>query len=476
MPPSQVEWSLPVTVLLVGLVAGALFVWRQFFAARPTASPEAGPNATPLELRDLEGRRDALVSQLRELEDTAAKRSPEQLARERYALELEAARVLRDIERRGAPRGAAHSAAHAEGHAAQITLAPPARASAAGGFLWGIGTAAVIGVLLFYVSRSATTRDEGGSATGSVPGEGRAAAGGAPAAQTDPEEQSLRAALERNPDDFDARIAMTQMYLGRRDMMGAWNETQYILQRQPGHARALVYQAPVRLAMGQPDIAVDLVKRALASDPQLVDGYVYLAMAYRRLGRDKESEAVMADTLKRFPEHREPLTNLFDELRRSVTAQEDLPARGEANPHAGLAEDTPVGTPPAASAQAPRAAAAGAAPVDASRTVAGVIELDPALAGQVAARGTLFIVVREARIERGPPAAVKRLDVSAFPLHFTLSDQDSMAGEPLPDPLRLEARLDGDGNAATRTPQDPTAVEDGVRRGSTSLRLVLRRP
>jgi hypothetical protein len=83
--------------------------------------------------------------------------------------------------------------------------------------------------------------------------------------------------------------------------------------------------------------------------------------------------------------------------------------------------------------------------------------------------------VREARVQRGPPAAVKRLNVGAFPLRFELGDEDSMAGEPLPDPLRIEARVDSDGNAMTRDPGDPTAVEDGVRRGATGLRLVLRR-
>ena len=59
-----------------------------------------------LDARDLVARRDALLQQLRELEDTAAKRTPEQLALERYALELEAARALRWSKRRLGPRRA----------------------------------------------------------------------------------------------------------------------------------------------------------------------------------------------------------------------------------------------------------------------------------------------------------------------------------------------------------------------------------
>ena len=67
----------------------------------------AAPEAPPLELRDLDGRVAVLLRQLRELDDAATKRTPEQLARERYALELEAARALAGARRartRGPPR------------------------------------------------------------------------------------------------------------------------------------------------------------------------------------------------------------------------------------------------------------------------------------------------------------------------------------------------------------------------------------
>src|SRR5262252_5738735 len=91
MPPEAVDWQPAIVVLASGLVLGALLtLWlrrRGVAAAEPHG-------ALPLELRDLDGRVAALFVQLRELEDAAAKRTPEQLARERYALELEAARAL----------------------------------------------------------------------------------------------------------------------------------------------------------------------------------------------------------------------------------------------------------------------------------------------------------------------------------------------------------------------------------------------
>ena len=42
----------------------------------------------------------------------------------------------------------------------------------------------------------------------------------------------------------------------------------YVLERQPGHPRALSYQSLVRLAMGQGDVAVSMLEQAIAADPK----------------------------------------------------------------------------------------------------------------------------------------------------------------------------------------------------------------
>lgn len=473
MPAQAVDWSLPIGVLAVGLAVGLVFAWRQFFGVpvkreHDAAPPSVVPGALPLELRDLAGQRDVLLAQLRELDDTAAKRTPEQLARERYGLELKAARVLRDLERHPAARAAARESARAQAGGA-LPAAVPAAAGGGTvkGFLWGLGVAVALGGLLFSVNRTAQPREAGGQVTGNLPESGGGATAPASAPPASPEEQALREALQRNPDDFDARIGLAQVLLGRQDMMGVWSETQYVLERQPGEPRALAYQALVRVAMGQAEIAEQMLKEALKARPDLLEGWVHLALVYRRLGRDAEAEKVMAEALKRFPQQRASLTSVFDQIRSGVTAQTE--AEGQPHAQAGAApEPAPVASAAPASTSAAPAAEAG-------RSVSGVIELDPSLQGQVAAGAALFITVREARVQRGPPAAVKRLSVGAFPLRFELSDADSMAGEPLPDPLRIEARVDSDGNAMTREPGDPTAVEDGVRRGAQGLRLVLRR-
>ena len=73
--PTGPDWTAPIIIVLVALVLGLAFVLRAFAVGRATATAPAP--AESLERRDLLGKRDALVSQLRELEDTAAKRTSE---------------------------------------------------------------------------------------------------------------------------------------------------------------------------------------------------------------------------------------------------------------------------------------------------------------------------------------------------------------------------------------------------------------
>lgn len=446
---SEVDWGPAVVVLAIGLVLGTILVARFGARARAAAAP------TALARRDLEGKRDALVLQLRELEDTAAKRTPVQLAHERYALELEAARAWKELDRLGARATAPAAAAAAARKGA--TAEPPAAAGAgrpaAHGFLWGFATAAAVAVLGLYLTRVIKPRDAGDSVTGNLPSVGQKAA------PSDPDEQQLRQVLAQNPDDFDARVDLAELYFGRQDLMAVFNETQYVLDRSPNHPRALSYQALVRLAMGQGETAIRMLKQAQASGPTLIEPYLHLALVYARLGQLKDAEATMTDAQRRFPQQAEHLKGLMAQIRAAAEA-----------PPAGK------GSAPAQAAAAARAGGIGegAAGSGAERGVSGVIDLDPALAGQVPAGALVFLTARAAGVSAGPPAAAKRLP-AAFPLRFSLSGADSMMGEGLPDKLRLEARVDGDGDPLTRGPSDPTARLDGVAVGRSDLKLVLKR-
>lgn len=143
------------------------------------------------------------------------------------------------------------------------------------------------------------------------------------------------------------------------------------------------------------------------------------------------------------------------------------PARGVAVGTEGLAlvlggaPEPAASAPPSASAPpTPSAAASGAptAPVAQATGVAGRVsgrvlatpELSPVGAG------ALYIVLRAAGSpDKGPPLAVRKYDAAAIPLTYDLGPEHVMLqGMPMQGPFDVYARVDRDGDAATRTPGD----------------------
>lgn len=458
MPSSAVEWQPALVVLVAGLALGALLVW--WVSRRAPAAPPL-PEAPPLELRDLDGRLQALVAQLRELDDLAAKRTPEQLARERYALELEAARTLQ-------ARDALAAEAERQATTTSEPTAPPARGGSGRGFLWGVASSAAVGLLLYFVSQAAERRPEGGSVTGSTPGASAPAQGAAP---EDAETRALRARVEQNPEDHGLRLELARHLLMQRDLMGVWNETQHVLEHEPGQPRALAYQALVRLAMGQGELAVSMLQQAIAADPELLEARQNLAFVYASLGQTKEAQATVAEVRRRSPEEADRLQQALAQLGEARAAQA-APATQE-DPHAGIAPPAGAGAPPAAVAAGGSTAAAASRPGQPSG-VFGWIEADPSVAARIRPGTVVFLTVREAGVAQGPPVAVKRLTATAFPLQFELGTADSMMGQPLPDKMRIDVRADADGDAATRSETDPRGFADGVALGKTGVRIPLR--
>lgn len=454
----SVDWGPALAFLLAGLVVGAIMMWRVYAAGRKA---DATARDAALTRRDLEARRDVLLSQLRELEDTATKRTPAQLAIERYALEIEAAGVLREL---GGSLPASASAKLAKTEAAP---SPEAASSDAGarppsalrGFAWGAGSVAVMGLLLYFVSQSAAPRGEGESPTGGGPAGGMASSETAP----DPELRRMLAAADADPEDLGARVALARAYLEREDMMSVWNETRYVLERQPEHPEALSLQALVRLAMGQPDVAEAMLQQSIAADPEQRDAYLHLALVYYRLGRVEEGEAIVIGLRERFPDQRDVLDRIQASLEQQAGA-----GVASGDPHADFVPDG------AASSGPPAAAPAAAAPAVGAGRIVGTLELAPGLQGAMMP-GVVFLIVRDAGVAAGPPVAVKRLVANGFPLAFELSSEDSMMGAELPEHVRLEVRLDGDGDAMSRDPSDPQAVIDDVALGGEALRVVLSR-
>jgi tetratricopeptide (TPR) repeat protein len=462
-PP--VDWLPPILMLSVGLVIGVIVA---FIVARKgrVSTADVPDNAVEelsdlqLEIRDLEAKREDFIAQLREMEDTAAKRDPEQLAAERYELELETARVLRDLDsltgrmdapelKRVAASGAVPVADEASG--------PPGGIK---GFVWGVASAAAIGALVIFVANSASQRAEGGSLTGGPQMSGR------PAAEaSDPELQQAIAVVNSQPDDIQARVDLAYQYLIREQFMNVFEQTQLVLERDPNEPRALTYQSLVRLAMGQSDLATDMLKQAIEIDPDFLDARVYLALTYSQTGLFDEAMAEMAEAKTRHPDQAARLDEVIAELeaRRALGAGAPPEETGE-DPHASLLP------PPPGAGGAPSAAPT--APVAGPGSISGMITLG---GGVTVQRGApVFVIVREAGEVAGPPVAVSRMVAGTFPMPFTVSAANSMMGDALPERMRVEVRIDLDGNAMTRDQGAPEGSLDGVTPGTSGLTITLK--
>lgn len=156
---------------------------------------------------------------------------------------------------------------------------------------------------------------------------------------------------------------------------------------------------------------------------------------------------------------------------------------------AGDAAATPGASASAAPSNPP--ASASAAPSNPPAATAVPTTSAPGLPGRVTGRvvagpdvspvgaGALYVVLRVAGSpDKGPPLAVRKYDAGAIPLTFDLGPEHVMLqGMPFQGPFDVYARVDRDGDAATRTPGDleVTRPAAGVALGGVSADVVLDR-
>ena len=229
--------------------------------------------------------------------------------------------------------------------------------------------------------------------------------------------------------------------------------TKAVLEIEPGNPQALTYQGLVRVAMGQADEAETMLVEAIRTDPGIEDAYIHLALARLQLGNREGAEEAIQAGQRQFPEDKELLANVFAQ----ITSQ----AEGETGPGAPPIEHPEIGAAPAAGPASARSAPGMVVVVDLPRGVT------------VPEGSLLYVVVREAGFDSGAPIAVKRVPAANFPITVTISEMDSMAGESLPGLVRIDARIDSDGDPLSKDPRDPAASEDNVRPGGGQTLLVL---
>src|SRR4051794_2160262 len=407
------DWLSAGGMILSGLIVGFMFWYGMKGRA---AKPD-------VERLDLEAKRDLLLQQLRELKETGGS------VEEQRRLERETADVLRALDK----RGAAPSKPAAMPVATQIYTPAHARAAAIRGFIWGAASVAVLGGIAWFVTEKATPKTD----TAAAP-----MASAPQAQQSDPALQQIEAAVAKSPDDLEMRNQLAKAYLERENLMGVFDQTKYILARTPDDARALTYQALVRMSMGQRDPAAEMLRHAIKSDPQLLDAYVALAWDDIQRGNTSDAEAQIAEATRRHPDQKARLDDVLSKMKEQAK-----------NP-----------APAAAPTSAPAVAPASGPSVHVTLTLAGAAPSPNAV---------LFVIARAAGQTAGPPAAVKRIAGPTFPLDIDLSAADSMMGQPLPRTVRIEARLDSDGDAMTKNPSDPHAVQDGVATNGAKVSLAL---
>jgi cytochrome c-type biogenesis protein CcmH/NrfG len=452
----QTDWVSAVAILASGLILGLMLMF--YLKRRRDGSASSAPDR---ELQDLEARRDLLITQLREIDDVADA-TPEQLA-ERRRLEMAAADVLRAID------GREHSAiATAAATPAVAAQAAPVSASAAAmkGFVWGVLSVGVLVALGFFVYKSANDRGAGDGPTGSAmaPNEVQQ-----PPAAQDPAVLALEAAVQKNPDDIEQRIELSRVYLEHDNLMGVFEQTGFVLKTNPNEPRAMTYQALVRLAMGQTDEATAMLKKANELAPDFIDSTVALAWIYTQQGNMALAETTMRDAMKRHPQDRVRLEQVLADMKAHKDEPQTARSAGPVDPNAPL----PPGHPSLDGSPAPAMTTPPVAAATDGTAIRVTVNLDPSARNRSDLGQVLYVIARPAGMTAGPPVAVKRLAGGPWPMTFELSSADSMMGQKLPPQLRIDARLDADGDAKTHTAGDIAAGLDGVAAGA-SIQLNLK--
>jgi tetratricopeptide (TPR) repeat protein len=461
MGTGTTDWLPGIVALAVGLLAGIALALR---SRRSAAAPL--PAEAP-QLRDLAAERELLVSRLREMGDGTDPAT----ARERYRLELEAARVLLGLEReRPALPAAPVAAASAPAALAARSPAVP--------FLWGVVATSMVFGLVLWVMSQAKERPEGGSMTGNaqVAAGPMDAGGGDAPAQPDPELDELKAFADQHPDSVDAQLDLAQAQVQRDQLVGAFESAQKVLQKDPENARAQTYSAVVRSAMGQVDQALATLDDVVKRKPDLTEAWVYRGLVAADAGRYTVAIESWETALKLRPDGASVISGPLERVRQLAKEQASGTGAFAAGPvpadHPGVKGSLPPGHPSlGAAAPAPAVAAAPApAAAPAAGGVTGTITL--AAGARIVPGSLIFVSVRPDGQTGGPPVAAKRLPPGPFPMQFSIGPQDSMMGLPWPDRAQVEVRLDSDGNAMSRDPADPSAKATGVVTGAR-LDLVL---
>ncbi|OJX02301.1 MAG: c-type cytochrome biogenesis protein CcmI [Burkholderiales bacterium 70-64] len=469
------------TIAVATLAATAAIVWPLL-----TRRHAAQPDAREEELRRLAVFRDRKHEIEREhaagrLSDADAAQAQADLLRQ-VAVDLpDAASEAPGSSGAGTPPGAAGESAAAGPAGVSGTAAHAARPAS-----WGVALLLVVAVPLVAIGvyRHVGTPE---LATAGLTG---VAANGAPdAARIEAMIAAIETRTRQHPDDGEAwaMLAEARKLQGRHaEAVRAFEEA---TRRLPPDARLLTDFAESALLLAGGDFSgrpVELLEQALAANPSEPKAIALMGAAQYRLGNLERARGYLVQfqqSLQPGSEEAAQIAHVVERIDAEIAQAKGTPSvpgapGAPATPGAPAVAGTPAVPAAPAMTGAPEAPAApaGNAAAAAASTVSGVIEIDPKLAEQARAGGTLFVIARQ---EGGPPipVAVLRHPGARLPLRFELGDADAMDPSHLPSSagtLVLEARLSRSGEAI-RQPGDLYGRQESVKPGQRGVTIVIDR-
>jgi cytochrome c-type biogenesis protein CcmH len=240
--------------------------------------------------------------------------------------------------------------------------------------------------------------------------------------------------------------------------MESFNEAEAVVALRPEDPEARTHQAIVLIAIGDAATAASALDKVIAAAPTFAE-----ALAYRGALHFQSGEAERAVAM----------------LDRAVQADPNLAASVQPLIEAAKAGNLPSPSAPAASA-APSAGPAGGGPTTGAGPagpspddISGTLALAPAAAGKVQPGDVVFLSARPPGVEGGPPTWVARIPAATFPMAFTLGPANAMLGGPTPAELVITARIDRDGNARTKGPDDLEGRSATLKPGATDVAITL---
>jgi cytochrome c-type biogenesis protein CcmH len=250
-------------------------------------------------------------------------------------------------------------------------------------------------------------------------------------------------------------------------------------------ARAALQEGKQAFAHQEFPKAIEAFKKVLAADPNNPEAHSYMGFILVQAGHGDGALMAFDKALSQAPNFPMALWGkglvLYREKKDFDGAREILerllnqvPPGEERNEIAKLIAEIPSAG--GQKSQSPGQTTATASAAISSTQISGRISLDPKLKANLDPNAALFIIARPAGVAGGPPLAVKKIDKPAFPLSYSLGQENvMMQGTPFTGKINIIVRVDKDGNPTTRGAGDMTGEykKNPVEVGTTNVDVVI---